>query len=174
MTIEYLYPGVYLEEIEGGVHEIAGVPTSTAGFTGVYAHEMTLPAHRPEWTDHNRADPGITLVDLLAWLGEAVLYRSGERPDARKKLNIVAFVSTGPLDEKRLAVSLDDMRRVARSRAGSGISEGLAVESSDNATPGVSIGPGSAVGDQGNDLVPGEGGLPGPSQRVAVRRRKDP
>lgn len=29
----------------------------------------------PEWTDHNLSDPGITIIDLLAWLTETSLYR---------------------------------------------------------------------------------------------------
>jgi Baseplate J-like protein len=29
-----------------------------------------IPRHAPEWTDHNRHDPGITLVELFAWLTE--------------------------------------------------------------------------------------------------------
>jgi hypothetical protein len=173
MTIEYLAPGVYVEEIEGGSREIAGVPTSTAGFTGVYAHEMTLPAYRPEWTDPNDADPGLTLVDLLASLGEALLYRLGDRPDART-VNVVAFVSTGPFDEKRLVVSLGDLRRVAGSRVGHGISAGLAVETPGDAKPGLAIGTGSAVGTDGKAVGPDDGGLPPPSQRVGVRRNKDP
>jgi phage tail sheath protein FI len=73
MTIEYVAPGVFIDEIESGSREIAGVPTSTAGFTGVYAHEMTLPVHRPEWTTPTERIREITLVDLLAWLGETVL-----------------------------------------------------------------------------------------------------
>src|SRR5262245_40492957 len=28
----------------------------------------------PEWTDHNAHDPGITLMELLAWVAEAQLY----------------------------------------------------------------------------------------------------
>jgi phage tail sheath protein FI len=31
---EYLYPGVYIEEIERGPRPIEGVPTSTAAFLG--------------------------------------------------------------------------------------------------------------------------------------------
>lgn len=34
-----------------------------------------LPRHAPGWTDYNLHDPGITLVDLLAWLVEMDLYR---------------------------------------------------------------------------------------------------
>jgi hypothetical protein len=29
-----------------------------------------IPRHAPEWTDHNRHDPGLTLVELFAWLTE--------------------------------------------------------------------------------------------------------
>ena len=172
MTIEYLAPGVFVEEVEGGSREIVGVPTSTAGFTGVYAHEMTLPAHRPAWTDANRTDPGITLVEMLAWLGESVLYRCGDRPGARE-VNIVVFVSTGPLDATRLGVSLDNLRRAARDRVGQGPSEDLAVESSGNAKPGLAVEPGWATGAGGNAVEPGDGGMPAPSQRVGVRRKKD-
>ena len=28
----------------------------------------------PNWTDHNAHDPGITLMELLAWVAEAQLY----------------------------------------------------------------------------------------------------
>jgi len=33
-----------------------------------------LPWLAPEWTDHNAHDPGITLMELLAWVSEAQLY----------------------------------------------------------------------------------------------------
>jgi hypothetical protein len=36
-----------------------------------------LPAWAPEWTDHNASDPGITLVELLAYFTEILLYRIG-------------------------------------------------------------------------------------------------
>jgi hypothetical protein len=35
----------------------------------------TLPQRAPGWTDHNVSDPGITLVELLAYLTEIGLYR---------------------------------------------------------------------------------------------------
>jgi predicted phage baseplate assembly protein len=34
-----------------------------------------LPRYAPEWTDHNLHDPGITLIDLFAWLVEMDMYR---------------------------------------------------------------------------------------------------
>lgn len=34
-----------------------------------------IPRYAPEWTDHNLSDPGITFIDLFAWLTEIELYR---------------------------------------------------------------------------------------------------
>jgi predicted phage baseplate assembly protein len=34
-----------------------------------------IPHEAPEWTDHNLHDPGITLLELLAWLSEMLLFR---------------------------------------------------------------------------------------------------
>lgn len=39
----YLAPGVYVEEVESGSKPIAGVGTSTAGFIGVVADNVTMP-----------------------------------------------------------------------------------------------------------------------------------
>ena len=41
-----------------------------------------IPVYAPEWTDHNVHDPGITLIELFAWLTEMQLYsldRIGDR-----------------------------------------------------------------------------------------------
>jgi hypothetical protein len=43
-----------------------------------------IPAYAPAWTDHNPSDPGITLVELLAFFAEAFVYRlSRVTPEAR-------------------------------------------------------------------------------------------
>ncbi len=34
-----------------------------------------IPAYAPDWTDHNAADPGITLIELFAFLSEMLIYR---------------------------------------------------------------------------------------------------
>jgi hypothetical protein len=34
-----------------------------------------LPHYAPEWTNHNASDPGITLIELLAYFTEALIYR---------------------------------------------------------------------------------------------------
>jgi predicted phage baseplate assembly protein len=41
----------------------------------------TLPALAPEWTDYNAHDPGITQIELLAWLTEIDSYRLGLIPE---------------------------------------------------------------------------------------------
>jgi predicted phage baseplate assembly protein len=40
----------------------------------VEAGRSRLPSLAPEWTDYNAHDPGITLMDLLAWVAEAQIY----------------------------------------------------------------------------------------------------
>lgn len=35
----------------------------------------------PEWTDYNLSDPGITLIELFAWMTEALLYRVNRVPE---------------------------------------------------------------------------------------------
>jgi predicted phage baseplate assembly protein len=35
----------------------------------------------PEWTDHNVSDPGVTLIELFAWMTDQMLYRLNRVPD---------------------------------------------------------------------------------------------
>lgn len=35
----------------------------------------------PEWTDHNVSDPGVTLIELFAWMSEMMLYRMNQVPE---------------------------------------------------------------------------------------------
>lgn len=44
-----------------------------------------IPRYAPEWTDHNLHDPGITLLDLLAWIVDQQVYRIGFVGDAHLK-----------------------------------------------------------------------------------------
>jgi SpoVK/Ycf46/Vps4 family AAA+-type ATPase len=44
-----------------------------------------IPANSPEWTDFNQSDPGITLVQVFAWLAESLLYRDGQSPENQRK-----------------------------------------------------------------------------------------
>jgi len=83
-----------------------------------------LPAHYPGWTDHNASDPGIVLVELLAWMSEMVLYRVNQVPDAsyrtflkllrgaappvEQELGEAIFETIGSLRERYRAVTPDD------------------------------------------------------------------
>ncbi|MEZ4868505.1 MAG: putative baseplate assembly protein [Caldilineaceae bacterium] len=40
-----------------------------------------IPLYCPEWTDHNLSDPGITLVELFAWMTELLIYRLNRVPE---------------------------------------------------------------------------------------------
>src|SRR6187431_3038126 len=43
-----------------------------------------IPVYNPEWTDHNASDPGITLLELFAFLGENLLFRFNQIPEATR------------------------------------------------------------------------------------------
>jgi predicted phage baseplate assembly protein len=40
-----------------------------------------IPHYTPEWTDHNLSDPGVTLIELFAWMVEILLYRINRVPE---------------------------------------------------------------------------------------------
>jgi predicted phage baseplate assembly protein len=40
-----------------------------------------IPLYTPEWTDHNLSDPGITLIELFAFMTDVALYRLNRVPD---------------------------------------------------------------------------------------------
>jgi predicted phage baseplate assembly protein len=42
---------------------------------------LRIPRYTPEWTDFNESDPGITLVQLFAWLTEMTLYQMNRVPE---------------------------------------------------------------------------------------------
>ncbi len=47
----------------------------------VEAAKRLIPTYCPRWTDFNASDPGITLVELMAWMTEMILYRLNLVPD---------------------------------------------------------------------------------------------
>jgi predicted phage baseplate assembly protein len=57
----------------------------------------SIPALAPAWTDHNAHDPGITLLELLAWAVEQDVYRANRVPPRnRRKLLALLGVRTAP------------------------------------------------------------------------------
>ncbi|HUX09978.1 MAG TPA: putative baseplate assembly protein [Terriglobia bacterium] len=47
-----------------------------------------IPRYAPEWTNFNESDPGITLVELFAWMTDILLYRLNQVPE----LNYIKFL----------------------------------------------------------------------------------
>ena len=43
--------------------------------------QALIPQLAPHWTNRNASDPGITLIELLAWITESSLYRLNQNPD---------------------------------------------------------------------------------------------
>ena len=43
--------------------------------------KQLIPVYCPEWTNFNDADPGMTLVQLFAWMTEMTIYRLNRVPD---------------------------------------------------------------------------------------------
>src|ERR1044072_4111536 len=44
-----------------------------------------IPSYAPEWTNHNPSDPGVTLVELFAYLTEILVYRVNRVTDDNKR-----------------------------------------------------------------------------------------
>jgi predicted phage baseplate assembly protein len=54
-----------------------------------------IPVYGPEWTDQNYSDPGITIVELLAWIAEMDIYRLNQITDS-ERLKFLALVGISP------------------------------------------------------------------------------
>lgn len=81
---EYLHPGVYVVEIDTQATPIPGVSTSTEALLGplLAFWRERVRSRLPGWTDHGASDPGIALLELLAWLADSAIFRTdriGER-----------------------------------------------------------------------------------------------
>ena len=40
-----------------------------------------IPLYCPKWTDYNLSDPGITLIEIFAWMTDMLLYRLNRVPE---------------------------------------------------------------------------------------------
>jgi predicted phage baseplate assembly protein len=59
-------------------------------FDDIVAEALRLiPRYAPEWTHHNTSDPGITLIELAAWMTDLILYRLNKVPEK----NYIAFLN---------------------------------------------------------------------------------
>jgi len=64
-----------------------------------------IPGYSSEWTDHNLSDPGITLIDLFAWLSEIALYRTNLVTE-NHRLKYLQLLGVKPQPSKQARVDL--------------------------------------------------------------------
>ncbi|NOQ33840.1 MAG: putative baseplate assembly protein [Methanosarcinales archaeon] len=62
-----------------------------------------IPVYAPEWTDYNAHDPGITLIELFAWLSEMQIYRLNRITD-RSYMKFLKLMGIGALKTARPSV----------------------------------------------------------------------
>ncbi|MBI4304976.1 MAG: hypothetical protein HY678_01525, partial [Chloroflexi bacterium] len=97
-----------------------------------------IPVHTPEWTNFNDSDPGMTLVQLFAYLTDSILYRTNQIPERnrRKFLSLLGigvrpatpatgFVTIqnerGPLETRAMSPNLDVRAGAVRFRTLNGL-----------------------------------------------------
>jgi len=51
-----------------------------------------IPVHSPEWTNFNDSDPGVTLIQLFAFMTESILYRANQIPE-RNRLKFLQLLN---------------------------------------------------------------------------------
>jgi hypothetical protein len=58
-----------------------------------------IPVFGADWTDHNVHDPGITLMELLAWIAEMDIFELNQIPDRHKRkfLELIGVVPKPPV-----------------------------------------------------------------------------
>lgn len=61
-----------------------------------------IPNYAPEWTNHNPSDPGMTLVELLAWITETTLYRLNRIPEPTYRKFIALLLGEPPQPSESL------------------------------------------------------------------------
>ena len=97
-----------------------------------------IPVHTPEWTNFNDSDPGMTLVQLFAYLTDSILYRANQIPD-RNRLKFLSLLGIGvqpatsatgfvtvqnergPLETRAIGPNLDVRAGAARFRTLNGL-----------------------------------------------------
>jgi hypothetical protein len=70
-----------------------------------------IPVHNPEWTNFNKSDPGVTLVELFAFLTESLLYRANQIPERnRRKFLKLLGISLQPASAAKGLVAFSNDR----------------------------------------------------------------
>ena len=93
--------------------------------------QSLIPIYNKEWTNFNPSDPGITLLELFAWLSEMVIYRTNQvtEENYRKFLELIGIelftdesiasgISRGleSISERYRAITSDDYEFLANER----------------------------------------------------------
>lgn len=75
-----------------------------------------IPIHAPEWTNHNASDPGITLIELFAYITEMLIYRLNRVTVENKVvfLNLIDAGKRNPDDYRDPAKLNEEVRHVIR------------------------------------------------------------
>src|SRR5215218_3337879 len=70
-----------------------------------------IPVHNPEWTNFNEADPGVTLIELFAFLTESLAYRARQIPERnRRKFLSLLGVPLAPASSASGIVTIKNRR----------------------------------------------------------------
>lgn len=97
-----------------------------------------IPVHNPEWTNFNDSDPGVTMIQLFAFMTESILYRANQipnrnrlkflkllgiplRPAAAAKGFVTIRNERGPLEVQTVAKGLDVRAGQVRYRTTQGL-----------------------------------------------------
>ena len=58
-----------------------------------------IPHYCQEWTDHNVSDPGVTFIELFAWMTDMLLYRLNQVPERHfiKFMDMMGVTLNGPV-----------------------------------------------------------------------------
>lgn len=70
-----------------------------------------IPVHNPEWVNHNDSDPGMTLLQLWAFMSENLLYQAGLIPDrVRLKFLELLDIDLPPATAARGIVAFEHLK----------------------------------------------------------------
>ena len=81
-----------------------------------------IPTLYPAWTDHNPTDPGIVLLEMLAWLTEMLLYHVNQITEAHVLSFLQLLNGPGPFDDSA-ATALSSYRKVLQEQPASPLPE---------------------------------------------------
>ncbi len=54
-------------------------------YADIYREALArIPVHNPDWTNFNDSDPGVTMIQLFAFMAESILYRANQIPERNR------------------------------------------------------------------------------------------